>query len=129
MSDEYLTGKLNVHFMVDAVVLVHKVRGRVSHMDLIQGDHIEIENGEIWEVVSFADILNKTVEAPDDWKRGMSIYQDACSRVKLGKKGNKLVNYREKHYKISMILYMLRHGEITEVEAAEAIKKFEIEDD
>ena len=122
-----------MHFGVDIVSLGHKVHGRVSYMDLVEGDQIEVKDGDQYQVISITDVLQTIVEHDSDrykvWNRGSSIYEGAQVRVKLDPKGNKRAALTEKSLKINKVMYALKQGLITHEEATQAFLMLEIEDD
>lgn len=98
MNEEYLIGRITVYFGVDIVSLVHKVHGRYSYMDLVEGDLIEVKEDDQYKTITIKDILNKIVEHDSSqiWNHGSSIYEGAQVRVKLDPQGNKLAVLTEK---------------------------------
>lgn len=131
MNEEYLIGRITVYFGVDIVSLVHKVHGRYSYMDLVEGDFIEVKEGDQYNTITIKDILNKIVEHDSSqvWNRGSSIYEGAQVRVKLDPQGNKLAVLTEKSLKINKVMFALKNGLITHEEATQAFLELELKDD
>lgn len=116
MTNDYLTGYLAVFHGIDVVQLVHQVNGRVSFMELIEGDHIEVVDDDELKIISVSDALNEE-HNQNSWKCGKSLYQDSHVRVKLDVTQNKIINNAERHYKIHEVLTYLKDGVITQAEA------------
>lgn len=131
MNEEYLIGRITVYFGVDIVSLVHKVHGRFSYMDLVEGDHIEVKEDDQYKAITIKDILDKIVghDSSQVWNRGSSIYEGAQVRVKLDLQGNKRVALTEKSLKINKVMFALKHGFITYEEATQAFLQLELEND
>lgn len=133
MNEEYLIGRITVHFGIDIVSLVHKVQGRFSYMDLVEGDHIEVKDVDQYQVISITEVLDTIVEHDSDsnkvWNHGSSIYEGAQVRVKLDPQGNKRAVLTEKSLKINKVMTALKQGLITHEEATHAFLKLELEDD
>ncbi|MGE7954966.1 hypothetical protein [Lysinibacillus xylanilyticus] len=130
MNEEFLIGRITVHFGIDIVSLVHKVHGRFSYMDLVEGDHIEVKEDDQYKVITIKDILN-TIERDSSqvWNHGSSIYKGAQVRVKLDPQGNKLAVLTEKSLKINKVMFALKQGLITHEEATQAFLQLELGDD
>ena len=130
MNEEYLIGRITVYFCVDIVSLVHKVHGRFSYMDLVEGDHIEVKDNDQYKAITIKDILN-TIEHDSSqvWNHGSSIYEGAQVRVKLDPQGNKLAVLTEKSLKINKVMFALKQGLITHEEATQAFLQLELEND
>jgi len=130
MNEEYLIGRITVYFGVDIVSLVHKVHGRFSYMDLVEGDLIEVKNDNQYKAITIKDILN-TIEHDSSqvWNHGSSIYEGAQVRVKLDPQGNKLAVLTEKSLKINKVMFALKQGLITHEEATQAFLQLELEND
>ena len=133
MNEEYIKGRLTVHFGVGIVSLAHKVRGRTSYMDLVEGDHIEVEEGDDYKTTSIKDVLNTIVEHDtvinDVWKRGSSVFEGARVRVKPDIQGNKQAILTEKSLKINKVMTALKQGFINYEEATQALLSIELEVD
>jgi len=129
MNEEYLIGRITVYFGVDIVSLVHKVHGRFSYMDLVEGDLIEVKNDDQYKAITIKDILN-TIEHDSSqvWNHGSSIYEGAQVRVKLDPQGNKLAVLTEKSLKINKVMFALKQGFITHEEATQAFLQLELKD-
>lgn len=130
MSEEYLIGRITVYFGVDIVSLVHKVHGRFSYMDLVEGDLIEVKNDGQYKAITIKDILN-TIERDSSkvWNHGSSIYEGAQVRVKLDPQGNKRAVLTEKSLKINKVMFALKQGFITHEQATQAFLQLELEND
>lgn len=128
MSNEYLTGHLTVHYGCDVVQLVHRVNGRFSFMDLVNGDHIEVEVDDKREIVSVSDVLNDIVDNKKSRNDGRSFYHDANARVKLDLTKNAAINNAERRYKIQEVLTSLKYGAITQQEAESLLVNLNTED-
>lgn len=130
MNEEYLIGRITVYFGIDIVSLVHKVHGRFSYMDLVEGDFIEVKEDDQYKAITIKDILN-TIEHDSSqvWNHGSSIYEGAQVRVKLDPKGNKLAVLTEKSLKINKIMFALKQGFITHEQATQAFLQLELEHD
>lgn len=130
MNEEYLIGRITVYFGIDIVSLVHKVHGRFSYMDLVEGDLIEVKNDDQYKAITIKDILN-TIEHDSSqvWNHGSSIYEGAQVRVKLDPQGNKRAVLTEKSLKINKVMFALKQGLITHEEATQAFLQFEFNDD
>lgn len=131
MNEEYLIGHITVHFGVDIVSLAHEVHGRVSYMDLVEGDHIEVKDDDQYKVITIKDILDTLVEHDSSqvWNRGSSIYEGAQVRVQLDPQGNKRAVLTKKSLKINKVMTALKHGLITHEEATQAFLELELKDD
>lgn len=131
MNEEYLIGRITVHFGVDIVSLVHKVHGRFSYMDLVEGDHIEVKDNDQYKAITINEILDTLVEHDSSqvWNRGSSIYEGAQVRVKLDPQGNKRAVLTEKSLKINKVMFALKQGLITHEEATQAFLQLELGDD
>lgn len=131
MNEEYLFGRITVHFGIDIVSLMHKVHGRFSYMDLVEGDLIEVREDDQYKTITIKDILNKIVEHDSSqvWNRGSSIYEGAQVRVKLDPLGNKLAVLTEKSLKINKVMFTLKNELITHEEATQAFLQLELEHD
>ncbi|WP_107950290.1 hypothetical protein [Lysinibacillus parviboronicapiens] len=130
MNEEYLIGRITVHFGIDIVSLVHKVNGRFSYMDLVEGDLIEVKEDDQYKAITIKDILN-TIERDSSqvWNHGSSIYEGAQVRVKLDPQGNKRAALTEKSLKINKVMFALKQGLITHEEATQAFLVLELDDD
>ena len=130
MNEEYLIGRITVYFGIDVVSLVHKVHGRFSYMDLVEGDLIEVKNDDQYKAITIKDILN-TIEHDSSqvWNHGSSIYEWAQVRVKLDPQGNKRAVLTEKSLKINKVMFALKQGLITHEEASQAFLQLELEND
>jgi len=131
MNEEYLIGRITVYFCVDIVSLVHKVHGRFSYMDLVEGDHIEVKDNDQYKAITINEILDTLVEHDSSqvWNRGSSIYEGAQVRVKLDPQGNKRAVLTEKSLKINKVMFALKQGLITHEEATQAFLQLELEND
>lgn len=131
MNEEYLIGHITVHFSVDIVSLVHKVHGRFSYMDLVEGDLIEVKEDDQYKAITIKDILETLVEDDSSqvWNRGSSIYEGVQVRVKLDPQGNKLAVLTEKSLKINKVMFALKQGLITHEEATQAFLQLELKED
>ncbi|WP_313150272.1 hypothetical protein [Lysinibacillus capsici] len=129
MNEEYLNGRITVHFGIDIVSLVHKVHGRFSYMDLVEGDFIQVKEDDQYKVITIKDILEKIVEHDSSqvWNRGSSIYEGAQVRVKLDPQRNKLAVLTEKSLKINKVMFALKNGLITHEEATQAFLELEMQ--
>lgn len=130
MNEEYLIGRITVYFGIDIVSLVHKVHGRFSYMDLVEGDLIEVKNDDQYKAITIKDILNKIEhDSSQVWNHGSSIYEGAQVRVKLDPQGNKRAVLTEKSLKINKVMFALKQGFITHEEATQAFLQLELKDD
>ena len=131
MNEEFLIGRITVYFCVDIVSLVHKVHGRFSYMDLVEGDHIEVKDNDQYKAITINEILDTLVEHDSSqvWNRGSSIYEGAQVRVKLDPQGNKRVVLTEKSLKINKVMFALKQGLITHEEATQAFLQLELGED
>lgn len=133
LNEEYLIGRLTVHFGVDIVSLAHNVQGRVSFMDLVEGDQIEVKEGDYYRSISTKDVLDTLVDynslRNEVWKCGSSFYEGSQVRVKLDPRGNKKNIFNRKKIIINKVMTALKQGHITHEEAAQAFLKLELEDD
>lgn len=130
MNEEYLIGRITVYFGIDIVSLVHKVHGRFSYMDLVEGDLIEVKEDDQYKAITIKDILN-TIEHDSSqvWNHGSSIYEGAQVRVKLDPQGNKRAVLTEKSLKINKVMFALKQGFITHEQATQAFLQLELEHD
>lgn len=131
INKDYLIGRITVHFGIDIVSFVHKVHGRFSYMDLVEGDHIEVKDGDQYKKITIKDALDTLVEHDSSqvWNRGSSIYEGAQVRVKLDPQGNKRAVLTEKGLKISKVMFALKQGLITHEQATQAFLQLELEND
>lgn len=133
MDEEYLLGRITVHFGADIVSLGHEVHGRASYMDLVEGDHIEVNDGDQYQLITITDILDTIIERDSDrdrvWNRGESIYEGVQVRVRLDSQGNKQAALTEKSLKINKVMHALKQGFITHEEATQEFLKLELKDD
>lgn len=133
MNEEYIIGRITVHFGVDIVSLAHIVQGRVSYMDLVEGDHIEVKVGDCYKAISTTNVLDTLVDNKpcknDKWKRGSSLYEGSEVRVKLDLQGNRQAVLTEKSLKINKVITALKQGLINYEEATQALLSFELEDE
>jgi hypothetical protein len=128
-AEEYLTGILTVHFGTDSVVLAHKVHGRFSYMDLVEGDHIEVEENEHYKLVTVKDVLDTTVNELSNrhtsWNLGQSFYEGSKARVKLNPRATRLVESNNKKYAIRQLFRAVESNLITYDKAQETLLKWE----
>lgn len=130
MNEEYLIGRITVYFGIDIVSLVHKVHGRFSYMDLVEGDLIEVKNDDQYKAITIKDILIKIEhDSSQVWNHGSSIYEGAQVRVMLDPQGNKRAVLTEKSLKINKVMFALKQGLITHEEATKAFLQLELEND
>lgn len=135
MQDEYLTGELTVFFGIDQVYLLHRVNGRLSEMELDEGDYIEVKDGDGYKLITVKDALNTIVTKKSDkhnqWDLYGSFYEGSKVRVKINHKTTNQIESRHKKYAIRKLFKAVEDGFITREDAMETLLRWEtdIEED
>ena len=132
LEGEYLTGSLFIYYDGgrDGVELLHKVNGRISAMRLGDGDHIEIQDGLIREVITVNEAL-KTIKDDKSHKYhelGESLYQGVRARVKINHTTTKRLERETKALAIQNLLMKVKSGDLSEKDLARIIAEWDIEE-
>lgn len=125
-----IKGYITVAYGIDAVILNHKVNGRVSEMYLSDYDTIEIkdEDKNVWLPITCEKLLDRNLDSLNINKT-KSDYYDPHARVMLASRGNKEINLLQKRWKIHEVVHYLKSGVINEDEATASLTRIEMESD
>lgn len=129
LSEEYLTGYIDVCFGTDRVELAHKVHGRYSYLELGEGDHIEVEGEQGYEMVTVNEVLKTIINKPSikhsksDVER--SSYQGIKARVRINKETTARQELTAKLYTIRLIFKEVSSGFMSNEEAEQRLLRLE----
>lgn len=132
-EDDYLIGLLDICYGTDVVELAHKINGRITFMELGEGDHIEVKTDKGYKAVTVNDILETQVQKQSKQHTkcevGRSLYQGQSARVKINNETTKKqILFSKKRY-IRQIFREVANGSLNNEEAEKLILRIDTDID